>query len=1375
MNISLNIPKVFAALAFMIMFIAGQMLYAQTIQINNGENSTAIIENDYSILSLSNNVSSIRAAKIKSGGIDFTQLEIEGYGFSNNIGQPKLPVLKKLIEIPLDATIEVVISYKRFKDISLSEFELYDFIYPSQPSQSKSDDPTQVAFHFDENTYNIDDFIGNELVSVYPLGVMRGVNIARIEIAPIQYNPVTNMIRVHDQITVDFRFTDGSISQSIKMKQEQMNPFFAGITKMLFNYKEIEIPENIFASSPITYIIVSDPQFQEALQPFVAWKTRKGFRVVEAYTNDPLVGNTTTSIKNFLKTFYENPPEGYQPQSFVLIVGDVAQIPAFTGTTGTHVTDLYYCEYTGDQFPEAYYGRFSANNLTQLQPQIDKTLEYEQYAFPDPSFLDEVVMVAGQDATHQLTWGNGQVNYGNEYYFNQSNGIYSHSYLQPEPQGGNYSQLIRQNISNGVAFANYTAHCSASGWANPAFTVNNIQALQNQSKYPLMIGNCCSSVDFQISSFGEDIMRAAGKGAIGYIGGSNNTYWDEDFWWGVGFTAITANPVYSAESLGAFDRMFHNQPEITLNDWHITQGQIVSAGNLAVTQSGSNLTDYYWEIYHLMGDPSLMSYFSQPPDAVANYPALIPLGAASFTMNTNPYAYVAVSKNGALHGAGFADEDGVVEINFFEQITVPGEAEVIVTGQQLKPYFGTVLVASPNGAYVLVKEVAIEDQTNGNNNAKMDYAETFGLNLQLQNYGQESGHDITLNLSSSDEFVTIINSVATFDLIQPNEILSLTGAFEITALASIPDGHTVLFLLEATNGEETWNSSFNLKAHAPVLEFAGFTINDEEGNNNGKFDQGETVQITVFTKNIGSSRVFNTFGEISTSDSFVTVLSVEQQFFGDADPNEIVSATFETHSSENTPAGHLAEFTLLLSANLGITGFGAFDLTIGQVPVLVVDLDGNQNSALYIKEAISQLGIVNEFKNTLPTDLNLFSSVFISLGVYNNNYILSAPEGQILADYLNAGGRLYLEGGDTWFYDPKTSVHPLFGINGISDGAGDLDSIVGVNGTFTDGLKMKYSGDNNWIDQLEAVNGAQSILKNSNPEYLTAISKIGNGFKTIGTSFEFGGISNETNRQTLMASYLEFFEITIPGSLVCSVYSLDDDICSGDTTQIMLDISGGSGNFRFTWSPETGLNNPSAQNPESYPETTTTYTVEINDLITNHAITQQVTITVRTKPQTPEIVQVGQTLVSSFQSGNQWYNDDGLIEGATGQVYSPLKTNNYHTVVTNAEGCPSEISNIIYYQSTFIDELVEQGSFRVYPNPSDGIVHIDFIADGAETLTVFVYNAFGQSMDDLITQNIKRVGFNTLTFDMSALPGGVYYFKIIEGNRLLTKKLILSK
>ncbi len=77
-----------------------------------------------------------------------------------------------------------------------------------------------------------------------------------------------------------------------------------------------------------------------------------------------------------------------------------------------------------------------------------------------------------------------------------------------------------------------------------------------------------------------------------------------------------------------------------------TMDQMVFAGNLAVTEGAPGSAQYYWEAYNLMGDPSLMVYFSEPPAMSVSYDPLIPLGNPTFTVNAVPYAYVAVSLNG---------------------------------------------------------------------------------------------------------------------------------------------------------------------------------------------------------------------------------------------------------------------------------------------------------------------------------------------------------------------------------------------------------------------------------------------------------------------------------------------------------------------------------------------------------------------------------------------------------------------------------------------------------------------------------------------------------------------------------------------------------
>ena len=43
----------------------------------------------------------------------------------------------------------------------------------------------------------------------------------------------------------------------------------------------------------------------------------------------------------------------------------------------------------------------------------------------DPSFLSDVLMISGVDASYAPTYGNGQINYGNNYYFNSNHNINS--------------------------------------------------------------------------------------------------------------------------------------------------------------------------------------------------------------------------------------------------------------------------------------------------------------------------------------------------------------------------------------------------------------------------------------------------------------------------------------------------------------------------------------------------------------------------------------------------------------------------------------------------------------------------------------------------------------------------------------------------------------------------------------------------------------------------------------------------------------------------------------------------------------------------------------------------------------------------------------
>jgi PKD repeat protein len=73
----------------------------------------------------------------------------------------------------------------------------------------------------------------------------------------------------------------------------------------------------------------------------------------------------------------------------------------------------------------------------------------------------------------------------------------------------------------------------------------------------------------------------------------------------------------------------------------------------------------------------------------------------------------------------------------------------------------------------------------------------------------------------------------------------------------------------------------------------------------------------------------------------------------------------------------------------------------------------------------------------------------------------------------------------------------------------------------------------------------------------------------------------------------------------------DATICAGSTTTLNGSASGGTAPYAFSWSPATGLNNPSIASPTANPGTTTTYTLTVTDA--GGCIgTDQVVVTVNT-------------------------------------------------------------------------------------------------------------------------------------------------------------------
>jgi hypothetical protein len=166
--------------------------------------------------------------------------------------------------------------------------------------------------------------------------------------------------------------------------------------------------------------------------------------------------------------------------------------------------------------------------------------------------------------------------------------------------------------------------------------------------------------------------------------------------------------------------------------------------------------------------------------------------------------------------------------------------------------------------------------------------------------------------------------------------------------------------------------------------------------------------------------------------------------------------------------------------------------------------------------------------DTLPLHLEHYKSIFLSLGTFYASSPLTTAEGIKLAEYLDDGGNLYMEGAVTWHLDPQTQVHLRFNIGKVTVPWTNFEQLTGVQGTFTENMLFDFTGQYSMTPYyLEPLVGAFSIFMLDTSSYLSAsVAHEYGPYKTIGSMVDFGSLETSDpifNRTLLMKNMLIFF------------------------------------------------------------------------------------------------------------------------------------------------------------------------------------------------------------------------------------------------------------
>ncbi|HEY5748491.1 MAG TPA: T9SS type A sorting domain-containing protein [Chryseolinea sp.] len=148
----------------------------------------------------------------------------------------------------------------------------------------------------------------------------------------------------------------------------------------------------------------------------------------------------------------------------------------------------------------------------------------------------------------------------------------------------------------------------------------------------------------------------------------------------------------------------------------------------------------------------------------------------------------------------------------------------------------------------------------------------------------------------------------------------------------------------------------------------------------------------------------------------------------------------------------------------------------------------------------------------------------------------------------------------------------------------------------------------------------------------------------------------------------------------------------------------------------------------------------------------------------------GTTLISSYETGNQWYRDGVALEGATTNKIEAVESGVYTVEVTSGD-CKTSASREVTITASEAG-LNGFGTVTIYPNPTQRKTLVRVKTTNQNVMATLI-NASGV---DLEAKELKgESGVKEAEFDMGTSAIGVYYVLIVDGSKRYTEKIVKIK
>ncbi len=338
--------------------------------------------------------------------------------------------------------------------------------------------------------------------------------------------------------------------------------------------------------------------------------------------------------------------------------------------------------------------------------------------------------------------------------------------------------------------------------------------------------------------------------------------------------------------------------------------------------------------------------------------------------------------------------------------------------------------------------------------------------------------------------------------------------------------------------------------------------------------------------------------------------------------------------------------------------------------------------------------------------------------------------------------------------DRRGNIKPDIGATGDNTmgprGASVIAALLGAGGGFLIGVGGMHARNGGTSMASPVVAGTVALYFEKCPN--ATMAEVKAALMTTATQDSFTG--------ALPNPIFGFGKIDAFAALNNSNYNLtigsNQDVCDGDSVQVSSPLFNS-----YLWS--TG---DTAQTINV--DTTQSVYVTVTNASGCKALSDTVDVLWHALPPKPTVTVSGNDTLTYFSNLNlQWYFNTSALGGETNTIHIAQNDGNYFVQVTDSFGC-SNNSDTVNVVGVGI-EVIENSSFSIYPNPSNGQLTVEF--DDQEIKSVEVINLLGETVFNRTVNNQEH----KIEMDITNLAEGVYYIRLNAQHDKYLQKLILLR